>query len=387
MAKQDLENLRKLAVKTKSYVDTNISSVSASIEDETSARKSVDATLQTNIDSIKTKVSGLNYSGTGAKGKTITSITQTDGKLSSTFEDILIEEAQVSGLATSLSTLSNAVVSETTNRVAGDTSTLASAKSYTDTQVSPIKTEVDAINAKIPSQASSTNQLADKDFVNSSIATATATFRGTVESASALKALKGDENDYAFLKTTDSKGNVLFNRYKYSTNSSTSTTTGNWEYEYTLNNSSFTEAQWETINSGATKAVVAQVSTNKTTIDSHTSNKSNPHGVTKAQVGLSDVANTGDSATPTQNGTTKFTTGGAYALKTSLETSINAVSAKIDALDMAEITPSAGETISSIKQVDGKTYVSKQTISISQNQISDSATSDEVIEMLSEVFD
>ena len=59
MAKQDLENLRKLAVKTKSYVDTNISSVSASIEDETSARKSVDATLQTNIDSIKTKVSGI----------------------------------------------------------------------------------------------------------------------------------------------------------------------------------------------------------------------------------------------------------------------------------------------------------------------------------------
>lgn len=47
-------------------------------------------------------------------------------------------------------------------------------------------------------------------------------------------------------------------------------------------------------------------------ITSHTSNKANPHGVTKAQVGLGSVANTGDSATPVSGGATKFTTGGAY---------------------------------------------------------------------------
>ena len=35
--------------------------------------------------------------------------------------------------------------------------------------------------------------------------------------------------------------------------------------------------------------------------------------VTKSDVGLGDVVNTGDSATPTENGTTKFTTGGAYS--------------------------------------------------------------------------
>lgn len=34
--------------------------------------------------------------------------------------------------------------------------------------------------------------------------------------------------------------------------------------------------------------------------------------VTKSDVGLGDVVNTGDSATPVENGTTKFTTGGAY---------------------------------------------------------------------------
>lgn len=38
----------------------------------------------------------------------------------------------------------------------------------------------------------------------------------------------------------------------------------------------------------------------------------NPHNVSKSDVGLGSVVNTGDSATPVSGGTTKFTTGGAY---------------------------------------------------------------------------
>ena len=49
--------------------------------------------------------------------------------------------------------------------------------------------------------------------------------------------------------------------------------------------------------------------------DSHVASTSNPHSVTKSQVGLSNVVNTGDSDTPTANGTDKFTTGGAYTLQ------------------------------------------------------------------------
>ena len=48
------------------------------------------------------------------------------------------------------------------------------------------------------------------------------------------------------------------------------------------------------------------------TASAHYSNTSNPHSVTKSQVGLGSVVNTGDSATPVSGGTTKFTTGGAY---------------------------------------------------------------------------
>lgn len=59
--------------------------------------------------------------------------------------------------------------------------------------------------------------------------------------------------------------------------------------------------------------------------NTHYNNTSNPHGVTKAQVGLESVVNTGDSATPVSGGTTKFTTGGAY---TELNKKVDKVSGK-----------------------------------------------------------
>ena len=49
-----------------------------------------------------------------------------------------------------------------------------------------------------------------------------------------------------------------------------------------------------------------------TDLSNHISNTNNPHSVTASQVGLGNVVNTGDSATPVSGGTTKFTTGGAY---------------------------------------------------------------------------
>ena len=59
--------------------------------------------------------------------------------------------------------------------------------------------------------------------------------------------------------------------------------------------------------------------------NAHYNNTSNPHSVTKSQVGLGSVVNTGDSATPVSGGTTKFTTGGAY---TELAKKVDKVSGK-----------------------------------------------------------
>lgn len=107
------------------------------------------------------------------------------------------------------------------------------------------------IEGLIPAQASEDNKLADKDFVNSSISTATATFKGTYNSVAELEQVTADANDYAFVISTDSAGNTVYNRYKYSN--------GSWLFEYALNNSSFTAAQWAAINSAITSGDVQKL--------------------------------------------------------------------------------------------------------------------------------
>lgn len=145
------------------------------------------------------------------------------------------------------------------------------------------KASVQDIIALIPTQATENNQLADKDFVNSSITTNTATFRGTSEEGLTeaqflvwANGLTKTNNDYIFWLTTDEDGNVVYKRYKY--NGSV------WAYEYTLNNSSFTAVQWAAITSGITAGKVAGY-------DAHLVNTDNPHNVTKEQVGLGNVPN------------------------------------------------------------------------------------------------
>lgn len=124
-------------------------------------------------------------------------------------------------------------------------------------QITTNTNDITAINEKIPEQASTTNQLADKNFVNSSIATNTANFIGTFNSVAELEAYSGTltNNDYAFVISTDVDGNTVYNRYKYNGE------TEEWLFEYALNNSSFTSTQWAAINSGITSSDVTTIGT------------------------------------------------------------------------------------------------------------------------------
>ena len=132
----------------------------------------------------------------------------------------------------------NLLKEELTNKIPTKTSQLVNDSNYTTA------TQLNKVTELIPNTATIDNQLADKNFVNSSISTATAEFRGTVENLEDLNSISANINDYAFYKHIDENGNTLFDRYKF---------TDKWEYEYTLNNSSFTAEQWATINSGITK--------------------------------------------------------------------------------------------------------------------------------------
>lgn len=111
------------------------------------------------------------------------------------------------------------------------------------------------------------------DFVNSSVSTSTANFIGTFNSVAELEAYSGTitNNDYAFVISTDSAGNTVYNRYKYNGSA--------WGFEYALNNSSFTAAQWATIQSGLTasdktKLDGIEAGANKTVVDANLSQTS-----------------------------------------------------------------------------------------------------------------
>ena len=63
---------------------------------------------------------------------------------------------------------------------------------------------------------------------------------------------------------------------------------------------------------GETSSTAYRGDRGKTAYDHSQLTSGNPHNVTKSDVGLGSVVDTGDSAIPVSGGTTKFTTGGAY---------------------------------------------------------------------------
>ena len=172
------------------------------------------------------------------------------------------EQANAAAIAKETSDRAEAVKAEADARTAADTALgervdteIADRKAAVTAEETARKSadaaldgRVTAVEGKIPAQASAENQLADKAFVNSSISTATATFRGTFESLEALKAAEADKNDYAFWVHKDEDGNTCYDKYTY--------TGTEWKFEYRQNNSSFTAAQWAAINSGVTADVV-----------------------------------------------------------------------------------------------------------------------------------
>lgn len=118
--------------------------------------------------------------------------------------------------------------------------------------IQTVSGDVETVKTYIPQQAAADNQLADKSFVNSSIGTNTAYFKGTFNSVAELEAVEDPtNNDYGFVISADAAANTLYCRYKYNGT--------NWLYEYSLNNSSFTSNQWQSINSGITSSLVAEL--------------------------------------------------------------------------------------------------------------------------------
>ena len=149
-------------------------------------------------------------------------------------------------------------------------------------QIETNKNNIIAINEKIPEQASADNQLADKNFVNSSINNNAAyyiTYNAQGEAFPTKSALinattfySGGEvrtptrNDYCIVRADETQDNAT-TRYSYQNNQ--------WEFQYVVNETPMTAAQVAAINSGITNALVAQITTNQNDITALQSGKQN----------------------------------------------------------------------------------------------------------------
>lgn len=246
----------------------------------------------------------------------------------------------------------------------GTASTDAVNKGQLDAETSAREDAVSDINDKIPDEASSTNQLADKEYVDSAVGEAEGDISDledrvdTVESkissyaSSTNKLVSASEMGDAIasveanqLYATSQQGSFATKAQLtgattfYNADGTTATPTKNdvvyvlsdethdgksakyvvasisgstitWGFVITFSDSTFSQTQMDAINSGITEE-------KREGYDDHVASTDNPHEVTKEQVGLGNVDNTSDATKKSNftgsiaNGNTGFVTGGA----------------------------------------------------------------------------
>ena len=146
-----------------------------------------------------------------------------------------------------------------------------------DNSLSNLTEDVEDIQELVPNQAGAQNQLADKNFVNSSI-NAIAAFYITYDSqgnpfptkaalSSATTFYSGGEvrvpikNDYCLVLADETHDNASC-RYGYSGEYPN----GQWDFQFVVNETPFTSEQVAAINSGITSSLVQQITNNKNAI-------------------------------------------------------------------------------------------------------------------------
>ena len=261
---ENIDAEERRALEAEQQLQDNIDAIEqsggAAVTAERERAEQAEQTLQDNIDTEEAdRIADVDAEEARAKGKEneiagdlAGEVTRAEGAEQTLQQHIDAEETRARGAE---GTLQTNIDNEAAARQGAD-STLQQNIDDEETRAKAAEKknadDIDAIEEKIPAAASSSNQLADKQFVKSSIQTNTAEFKGTFNSLAELQQVTANANDYGYVVSTDSAGNTVYSLYKYVEG------TG-WVFEYNLNNSSFTAAEWAAIQSGITALLVSKL--------------------------------------------------------------------------------------------------------------------------------
>lgn len=264
-------------------VDDNYADLNGRINDNYSSITNHVLDLNNPHEVTKAQIGLSNVDNTSDLNKPISTATQTalDNKVSTSrtinnnplTSDIMLDYSDVGALS------ENTTINDLTTQSQQDAIN-SGANSTNIEQISTNTDNISDIQDLIPNQASVSNQLADKQFVNSAIQTNSAHFRGNW---STWANVPTDVNDYP----ADDDGNKTptTNDYMVVQNASDytgDTLVGAWQFTYTglwatngksgwqprfqINESPLTPAQQTALDSGITPALVTQIGTNQSDI-------------------------------------------------------------------------------------------------------------------------
>lgn len=182
---------------------------------------------------------------------------------------------QTGNVTINMPTKTSELVNDSDFQTSADTASYIAIHNASANAHGDIRGKVSTIEGLIPNQASTSNQLADKNFVNSSVQTATANFRGNWTDWADVPTVASDyPADYAgnktptvndYLVVQDASDYTLETlegtwRFKYTGNWDVDGKAG-WQPEYQVNETPLTAAQLAALNSGITAGLVANIPT------------------------------------------------------------------------------------------------------------------------------
>ncbi len=266
------------------------------IQDEAVARESADNTIDSNISDLTDRLDAEIERAKSAEGELTDLTTSNKTSLVAAINDEVsrakaAEQSNANAIATERTratgveqTLQNNITSATASLNA----TIEQTKQDLEEEITQsasahtlINQRLDAIEGVIPEQASKDNQLATRNFVNSSIQASAARFLTPTEdgksqwsSFTVLQAgpwyyegqlTQPTNNDYAvFLKSAEESGSGVVEQWRALYQKSGSEE-GHWAEQYKMG-SAFTAAQQAAIDSGITEDLVTQIGTNQSNI-------------------------------------------------------------------------------------------------------------------------